>query len=64
MEMDMFTVFVIPIAKLLSRKITVMEFLGDAVFKNLPANSGDMGLLPGPEGFHMPGSTHPTCHDC
>lgn len=60
----MFTVFVIPIAKLLSRKITVMEFLGDAVVKNLPANSGDMGLLPGPEGFHVPGSTQPTCHDC
>ena len=30
-------------------------FLGGSVVKNLPANAGDMGSVPGPERFHMPG---------
>ena len=28
-------------------------FPGGAVVKNLPANAGDMGLIPGPGGSHM-----------
>ena len=30
------------------------DFPGDPVVKNLPANAGDMGSIPGPERFHMP----------
>ena len=29
-------------------------FLGGPVVKNLPANAGDMGLIPGLGRFHMP----------
>ena len=29
------------------------DFLGDTVEKNLPANAGDMGLIPGPRRFHL-----------
>ena len=28
--------------------------LGGLVVKSLPANAGDMGLIPGPGRFHMP----------
>ena len=31
-----------------------MDFPGDIVDKNPPANAGDMGLIPGPGRFHMP----------
>ena len=31
-----------------------MNFPGDPVVKNLPANSGDTGSIPGPGRFHMP----------
>ena len=30
------------------------DFCGDPVIKNVPANSGDMGLIPGLGRFHMP----------
>ena len=30
-----------------------MDFPSGAVDKNLPANAGDMGLIPGPGRFHM-----------
>ena len=30
------------------------DFSGGPVVKNLPANTGDMGLSPGPGRFHMP----------
>jgi len=30
------------------------DFHDDPVIKNLPANSGDMGLIPGLGRFHMP----------
>jgi len=33
-------------------KLARMDFLGGAVGKNLPANTGDMGLISGPERFH------------
>jgi len=29
------------------------DFSGDPVVNNLPANAGDMGLIPGLERFHM-----------
>ena len=32
------------------------DFLGDAMDRNLPANAGDMGLIPGLGRFHMPRS--------
>ena len=32
------------------------DFPGDAVVKNLPANAGDMGSIPGPGRPHMPWS--------
>ena len=31
-------------------------FPGDSMVKNLPANAGDMGLIPGPGRSHMPWS--------
>ena len=30
-----------------------LSFPGGAVVKNLPANAGDMGLIPGPGRSHM-----------
>ena len=33
-----------------------MSFPSGSVVKNQPANAGDMGLIPGPRRFHMPGS--------
>ena len=33
-------------------------FLGGSVVKNLPANAGDTGLIPGPGRFHMQQSNH------
>ena len=32
------------------------DFPGGAVVKNLPANAGDTGLIPGPGRSHMPQS--------
>ena len=32
------------------------DFPGGAVVKNLPANAGDMGLIPGPGRSHVPRS--------
>ena len=33
-----------------------VDFPGGTVDKNLPANVGDTGLIPGPGRFHMPQS--------
>ena len=33
-----------------------MNFPGGPVVRNLPANAGDMGLVPGPGRSHMPWS--------
>ena len=30
------------------------DFAGDPAFKNLPANAGDTGLIPGQGRFHIP----------
>jgi len=38
------------------RKEMARGFLGGLVIKNLPANSGNMGLIPGPGRSHMPWS--------
>ena len=38
--------------KAYSRK-EVEDFPGDSVVKNLPANAGDMGSIPGLGRFHM-----------
>ena len=35
-------------------KGTDEDFPGGPLVKNLPANAGDMGLIPGPGRFHMP----------
>ena len=37
-------------------KSIVQDFPGGTVVKNRPANAGDTGSSPGPEGFHMPWS--------
>ena len=37
-------------------KIYQRDFPGGAVVKNLPANAGDTGSIPGPGRFHMPWS--------
>ena len=34
----------------------LLDFPGGAVHKSLPANSGDIGSIPGPGRFHMPHS--------
>ena len=34
----------------------ILDFPGGVVDKNLPANTGDMGLIPGVGRFHMPRS--------
>ena len=35
-------------------KELLRDFPGGAVVKNLPANAGDTGLIPGPGRSHMP----------
>ena len=40
----------------MNKKQTNKEFPGGAVDKNLPAEAGDMGSIPGPGRFHMPRS--------
>ena len=37
----------------LFQKLLAGDFPGGAVFKNLPANAGDTGSIPGPGRFHM-----------
>ena len=32
----------------------ILDFPGGPVVNNLPVNAEDMGLIPGPERFHMP----------
>ena len=33
-----------------------LDFPSDTVNRNLTANAGDTGSIPGPEGLHVPGS--------
>ena len=35
-------------------KVNLWDFPGGTLEKNLPANAGDMGLIPGLGRFHMP----------
>ena len=37
-------------------KKILADFPGGAVVKNLPANAGDTGSIPGPGKSHVPGS--------
>ena len=39
-----------------SSEVCLEDFPGGTVVKNLPANSGDVGLSPGAGRFHMPWS--------
>ena len=38
------------------KEMSTEGFPGSTVEKNLPANSGDTGSIPGPGRFHMPRS--------
>ena len=33
---------------------SMWDLLGGSVDRNVPANAGDMGLIPGPRGAHRP----------
>ena len=37
------------------------DFPGSAVDRNQPANAGDLGTIPGLEGFHMPAEQLSPC---
>ena len=39
------------------------EFLGGTVDRNLPANTGDRGFIPGLGGFHSLRATKPMHHN-
>ena len=39
-----------------TERLSLFTFPGGKVDKNLPANVRDTGLIPGPEGFHVPRS--------
>ena len=45
-------------------KSIVMDFPGGSVVKNLPANAGDIGLIPGSERFHGEGNGNPLQYSC
>ena len=40
-----------------------MDFPGGPVIKNLPANAGDMGSIPGPGRLHNHGANKPVYHN-
>ena len=48
--------FIVNLKLLFKKKIVLDIPGGSTVDKNLPANAGDMGLIPGLERFHMPWS--------
>ena len=41
-----------------------MGFPGGSVVKNPPANSGDLGLIPGSRRFHGKGKSNPPQYSC
>ena len=47
----------------MSKKLTKLEFPGSPVVKNLPANTADTGLIPGPGRFHRGQATRPVCRN-
>jgi len=49
---------------LLIHKELLLDFPGDPVDKNPPANAQDMGEIPGPGRFHRQGATNPESHSC
>ena len=50
--------------KLLVLQVSNPGFLGDSVVKNLPANAGDMGLIPGSGRFLGEGNGNPHQYSC
>ena len=42
--------------KISNKEPNFRDFPGSTVVKNLPANAGDMGSIPGPRRSHMPRS--------
>ena len=49
---------------LLIHKELLLDFPGDPVDKNPPANARDMGSIPGPGRFHRQGAPNPESHSC
>ena len=47
--------------RMATTKKTNQGFTGGSVVKNLPANAGDMSLIPGPEDPICHGATKPVC---
>ena len=47
---------------IITLKYYLLDFPGDTVDENPPANAGDMGSIPGLGRSHMPQSTKPMCH--
>ena len=43
-------------------KTVVLDFPGGVLDRNLFANAGDMGVIPGLRRLHTWGATTPTCH--
>ena len=48
----------------LSKNGILRDFPGGPVVKNLSANAGDVGSIPGPGRPHMPEATKPVHHNC
>ena len=42
------------VTKIYNQRESVLDFPGGPGFKNLPANAGNMGSIPGPGRFHIP----------
>ena len=51
------------ITTVLTLKNIIQDFLGGPVVKNLPANAGDLGSIPGPGRSHMLQGPKPMCHN-
>ena len=45
-------------------KITLRDFPDGSVVKNLPANAGGVGSIPGPEESHGEGNGNPLQYSC
>ena len=50
------------VAQKVDLKVLIMDFPGDPVAKNLPANAEDMSSISALEKFHMQGATKPIHH--
>ena len=61
-ELNLFQMFLFSF--ILKVKGLWQDIPGSPLVKNLPANWGDMGVIPGPGGFPMPQATKPIHHNC